>query len=113
MKALIISAPVLAHPEFKKSFILETDTSNFATGSVILQLREDGFEHPVSLTIKKMQLTKTNYLIYNEESLAILNALVKWQNCLVYARHLFLVLIDHKVLEYHKSPRRMNQRQSW
>lgn len=49
VKGLIISAPVLAHPDFEKSFVPETNTSNFAPGSVILQVGEDRLKLPFFL----------------------------------------------------------------
>lgn len=40
-------------------------------------------------------------------------ALEEWCHCLEGAAHPFLVLIDHKNLEYLKTAKRFNSRQSW
>lgn len=105
VESLIVLAPALAHPDFKKPFILETEASRFAAGAVILQIRDNGLEHPISFSSRKMQLTEINYPIYDKELSDIMEALNKWQHHLLYARHPFLVCMDPKALEYYKSPR--------
>lgn len=55
-----MSAPVLAHTNFKAPFIQETDASNYATGAALQQVEGNGLENPVSFTSQKMQLEETN-----------------------------------------------------
>ena len=42
MKSRVTSAPVLSFPDDNKLFKVEADSSNYATGSVLSQLGEDG-----------------------------------------------------------------------
>ena len=69
-------------------------------------------ERPVCFFSRKMQPAETNYPIYDKELLGIVAALEEWQHYLLYARHQIIIRTDHKALEYHKAPHRMNQRQA-
>ena len=40
LKSKLTSAPILAHPDFTKPFILDTDASDFAIGAVLRQGRK-------------------------------------------------------------------------
>lgn len=68
-------ALVLSHLNFEALVILETDASNYTTGAVLLQVSDDGVENPISFISKKMKLAKKNCHVYNNELLAIMEAL--------------------------------------
>ena len=36
-KYMLVTAPILAHPDFNKSFIFDTDANNHAVGAVLSQ----------------------------------------------------------------------------
>ena len=46
LKANIMSKPILAHPDLTKQFKLETDTSGYAVGVVLMQSQQDNKRHP-------------------------------------------------------------------
>ena len=52
--------------------ILETDTSNYISASVLSQYGDDGILRPVTFFSKKHSSIKCNYEIYNKELLAII-----------------------------------------
>ena len=47
IKETLVSAPILAHPNFDAPFVVETDASNISMGAVLLQADVTGVEHPV------------------------------------------------------------------
>ena len=65
---------------------------------------------PVAYYLKKLQLAKCNYLIYNKELLAIIRCLEEWEAELKSVGQ-FTILTDHKNLEYFTTVRKLSERQ--
>lgn len=61
LKAMLLSAPVLAATDFKSPFKLAVDASNVAAGAVLLQEGDEGVEHPVCYFSKKFSKSQRNY----------------------------------------------------
>jgi len=59
-----------------------------------------------------MQGAEYNYPIQDKEMLAVVRALMVWRPELVGLRELFLVVTDHKALEYFGTKRLLNARQA-
>jgi hypothetical protein len=49
----LVSSPILAHPDFSKKFILDTDASNEAIGAVLSQ-EIDGKEKPIAFASRTL-----------------------------------------------------------
>ncbi|KAK3569953.1 hypothetical protein QTP86_007657 [Hemibagrus guttatus] len=83
LKTAFTTAPLLAHPDPELPFIVE-----------------------------KLSPAEVNYDIGNRELLAIKLTLEEWRHWLEGAKHPFVVLTDHKNLEYLRAVKRLNPRQA-
>ena len=112
LKLRITSAPVLVFPDDTKPFKVEADSSNYATGSVLSQLGEDGKWHPCGFQSKSLNAVERNYDTHDKEMLAIIRALEEWRHHLEGTQHVFEIWTDHKNLEYFMSAKKLNRRQA-
>uniref|UniRef100_A0A669F703 Gypsy retrotransposon integrase-like protein 1 n=1 Tax=Oreochromis niloticus TaxID=8128 RepID=A0A669F703_ORENI len=109
-KALLCSAPVLAAPNFERSFKLEVDASACGAGAVLLQEDGRGVDHPVCYFSKKFNRHQTHYSTIEKEALALLLALQHFE---VYVGSSVLpvhVFTDHNPLVFLSQMRNSNQR---
>ncbi|KAK3507868.1 hypothetical protein QTP70_002197 [Hemibagrus guttatus] len=68
--------------------------------------------HPCAFFSQKLSPAEVNYNIGNRELLAIKLVLKEWRHWLEGAKHPFVVLTDHKNLEYLQAVKRLNPRQA-
>lgn len=73
LKTALISARVLALPDFSKSFVVGSDASGTGIGAVLLQDK-----HPVAYISKSLGPKQQAMSIYERELLAIVYAVQKW-----------------------------------
>jgi len=72
-------APILIHHDLAKPFIVETDVSDFALGTILSQFGIDGLLHPVAFYSRKLTSAEINYQVYDKELLAIITAFEQWR----------------------------------
>jgi hypothetical protein len=82
LKVALTSAPLLLQPDVQKPFLLECDTSDYATGVILSQKDDKGKLHPVAFLSKSMAPAEQNYDIFNKELLAIVQAFKEWHHLL-------------------------------
>ena len=70
IKEAVSQDPVLIHPNPDKPFILETDASGVAIGSILSQRHWDGYLHPVAYMSKSYNNAQRNYDTANKELLS-------------------------------------------
>ena len=99
LKEALTSAPVLQQVDPLKPFVIETDASDFAIGSCLLQEGDDKRLHPVAYESKKLNETQSRYPTHEKELLAIKEALVTWHRYLDNG-HAITVVTDHEFLKY-------------
>ena len=69
IKAILISEPVLIAPDFQKQFKLAIDASDIGCGGVLMQVGEDGMDHPISYFSKKFDKHQRNCSTIEKECL--------------------------------------------
>jgi len=75
LKEVFITKPVLATPDLNKEMKVEADTSDCATGGVLLTKCENGKWRLVTFISKSLNATEQNYEIYNKEMLVVIQYL--------------------------------------
>ena len=71
LKAKFQEAPVLLMPDNKKPFVVETNASKWATGSVLHQQDLNSDWHPCGYISHSFDAAQRNYEIYDRELLSI------------------------------------------
>ena len=98
-KMKCLTAPVLAFADFKKPFLLETDTSIEGLGAMLSQEQEDGHYHPVAYASCGL---KGGKLKYHSSELEFLT--LKWAMTEQFREYLqyqpFVVRTDNNPLTY-------------
>ena len=73
LKLQLCQAPcyVLQLPNAYKPFILTTDWSHKGMGAVLIQLTEEGVEHPMCYASRSCNRAEQNYSSFDSECLAV------------------------------------------
>ena len=103
LKDKLTKAPILALPNFTKTFEIECDASNIGIGVVLLQ---EG--HPRASVSEKLKGSHLNYSTYDNELYALVRVLQNWQHYLFPKE--FVIHGDHESLKYLKGQSKLNKR---
>jgi hypothetical protein len=111
LKKKMCEKPILANPDPKKTFYLQTDASSSGAGMVLSQEAD---------RTKKRRLiayfsctyspAEANYDIYENEFLAVIKAIQNWRAHLIWTEKPFIIETDHKNLTYWKEPKKLSER---
>jgi hypothetical protein len=112
LKIAFTMAPVLAHFNYEKEIVLETDASSYVSTGVLSQYDDHGVLHPVAFFSKKHLPAEENYRIYDQELGAIVKSLEQWRPECEASAHLIKILTDHKNLEYFMTLKLLHRRQT-
>ena len=100
IKQILTTAPVLAHPDFNRPFIVETDASDYAVGAMLAQEYTDAqhrtVHRPIAYSSAKLNPAQTRYDATNREGLACVWAIKKFEHYL--RRHPVTIITDHNPL---------------
>ena len=67
LEIALSTAPILAKPDFERSFILDTDTCQYAVGAVLSQIGNDGVEHPIYYHSRVLSPAEENYSVTEKD----------------------------------------------
>jgi hypothetical protein len=93
LKQALISAPVLALPNFSQPFVLETDASGSGLGAVLMQDGKALAYFSVALGPKNTALST-----YEKEALAVLEAVKRWRH--YFLGNKLIIRSDQQSLKY-------------
>ncbi|XP_052882237.1 LOW QUALITY PROTEIN: uncharacterized protein LOC108458581 [Gossypium arboreum] len=105
IKDCLTNAPLLALPDFSKTFEIECNASGIGIGAVLTQ---DG--RPVAYFSEKLNGAVLNYPVYDKEMYALIRALETWQHYLWPKE--FVIHSDHEALKHVKGQHKLNRRHS-
>ena len=107
LKNCLCEAPTLAHPDFTKEFILDTDASDFAIGAVLSQVF-DGKERVIAYASKTLTKAERRYCVTRKELYALMH-FVKYFRHYLYGKK-FTIRTDHGSLRWRCSTRILKDR---
>jgi len=93
LKTALITAPVLALPDFKAQFVVETDACETGIGAVLSQRG-----HPLAYVSRSLGPRNRGLSVYEKEYLAILLAVQQWRQYLQLGE--FVIRTDQKSLTH-------------
>jgi hypothetical protein len=96
-------APLLALPDFGKTFEIECDACGVGIGGVLMQ---EG--RPFAYFSEKLSGPTLNYSIYDKELYALVRCLETWQHYLLSKE--FVIHSDHESLKHLKGQLKLNRR---
>ena len=96
LKKALTGSPILRQPRFDLNFLIYTDASGYAIGSVLAQKDEDGNEYVVAYSSRLLKGPEIHYSITEKECLALVLA-VKTHDPYLICRK-FTVVTDHSAL---------------
>ena len=111
LKSAITSPPVLAFPDFNKTFVLQTDASTHSLAAVLLQDFPEG-RRPVYYSSRTLSEAERKFSIYELETLAVLFGLEKYK---AYLEHVpFILECDNQALTWALgTPRKTGRLARW
>jgi len=96
LKVALTRAPILAHPDISRPYILYTDASDKAIGAILVQKDDQGMERVISYLSHKLSGAQLRWATIEKEAFAIIYALKKFHAYLWGSR--FEIHTDHKPL---------------
>lgn len=93
----LITAPILQYPDFKKPFLLTTDASQFAIGSILSQ-GQPGQDRPIVYASRTLNKAEQSYSTTEKELLNIVWSVKNFRSYLLGQK--FQIFTDHRSLTW-------------
>src|ERR1041384_4128325 len=98
LKKRLTTAPILAYPNFKKTFILATNVLYFGYGATLSQVDSNKKEHPIAYASKSLRKEELNYRATELECAAVVWAIEHFHKYLGTTP--FVLVTDHYVFKW-------------
>jgi hypothetical protein len=89
---------------------LEADCFGYSIKACLFQINKSGKLKPMAYFSKKLFPAESNYEIHDKKLLAIVRAMEEWRGELIRVKDPFVVLSDHKNLQYFMTIRKLSER---
>ena len=109
LKGELTSAPIMAYPQPGVRYIVDTDSSGFAIGSVLSQV-QDGLERVISYGSRVLKPAEQRYCARRRELLAIVDSAIHYRPYLYGQEVLFRT--DHFSLQFLRTLKNPNEQLS-
>ena len=97
LRTRLLQAPILAFPNFRHPFVIDTDASETALVAVLSQ-KNDGEERPIAFESSVLSTTEVNYATTKREALGIVQVR-QWFHPYIYGSQC-IVRTDHASLQW-------------
>jgi transposase InsO family protein len=108
MRHRLMTAPILARPDFSKQMILQTDYSKYAVAAILSQKGYDGVEHPIGYSSRVLSPAEKNYPPVEGEILAALYGITQYRHILHSVP--FILQSDHLAIKWLLTTRQIQGR---
>ena len=87
LKEALVTATVLAHPDFGRQFVVRSDASGRALGAVLCQRDDSGALRPLAFYSRQFSAAERKYDVRERELLALGAAIRQWESFLMGAEY--------------------------
>eukprot|EP00731_Ephydatia_muelleri_P031079 Em0022g593a len=101
LRKCLMTSPILAHPDWSKSFILDTDASDCGIGAVLSQVNSDAPECVIAYASRSLSRQEQRYCVTRRELLAVVEFVKHFREYLLGRR--FTLKTDHGSLVWLKN----------
>eukprot|EP00731_Ephydatia_muelleri_P033667 Em0035g4a len=101
LRKCLMTSPILAHPDWSKSFILDTDASDCGIGAVLSQVNSDASECVIAYASQSLSRQEQRYCVTRRELLAVVEFVKHFREYLLGRR--FTLRTDHGSLVWLKN----------
>jgi len=98
LKKRLVTAPILATPDWTKEFHVTVDASGWCVGAILWQPDKEKRERPIYYASRQMNPAERNYTTTEREALAMVYACKKFRHYLLGYKVIFYT--DHDSLKY-------------
>ncbi|MEL7426754.1 MAG: RNase H-like domain-containing protein [Bacteroidota bacterium] len=98
LKQLLCDAPILAYPDFRQPFVLQTDASDHGLGAVLTQVDSAGCEHVIAYASRSLSDRERRFSATEKETLAMVFGTDHFRAYLLGRP--FTLVTDHSALRW-------------